>query len=275
MRVTLVLLPVVVLLALAALLFASSLRDLQAGPAALVGAPPTQDARAAPRPSPRASVCQGISQVPDPSRARTFPALYTQRTQAAGLTIVAPAGVDPAAIEVARKTVEDMFAKNDLEGELAAAGAYVVIAASGQGILDLPEFSCLAGSAATSVYEHACGVADRADYPVVTVNELDLLGDPGGPCEGLNILYHELGHLVQNWSISPQDYYDIRIAYQAALNDGKYRRAYASTSPNEYFAEATQAYFLSLQAGGAYGRQWLAEYDPALFEIIDRIYSGR
>ncbi|MEI2659871.1 MAG: hypothetical protein V9G11_07975 [Bifidobacterium adolescentis] len=50
----------------------------------------------------------------------------------------------------------------------------------------------------------SAGVAHRAHYPVVTVNELDLLGSRSGPCAGLNILYHELGHLVQGWTLGPR-----------------------------------------------------------------------
>lgn len=279
MRITLVLLPLAAVIAIGAVVFAVSLRDLEdlsegtgPGPGAVDSGTPGAASERLPS---QASVCQGVLRLPDPSAPRTFPGVYTQRKEAAGLSIVAPAGVSARALELAQQTVQDVFAGNDLEKEPAAAGAYVVIAAASQGILDLPEFGCLQGSPATSIYDRACGVADRADYPIVTVNELDLLGDPGGPCEGLNILYHELGHLVQNWSISPQDYYDIRIAYQSALDAGKYSRAYAATNPNEYFAEATQAYFLSVQAGSTYGREWLAGYDPTVFEIADRLYSGR
>ena len=120
---------------------------------------------------------------------------------------------------------------------------------------------------------HACGVADRADYPVATVNELDLTGDVKGPCRGLNILYHELGHLVQGWAVEPSDYFDIKIAYQAALDGGKYRTDYARTNSNEYFAEATQAFFYHLDPRGGRDRAWLKSYDPEVYAILERVYG--
>ena len=132
---------------------------------------------------------------------------------------------------------------------------------------------CTSFSKTTSGVPHACGIADRADYPVVTVSELDLLGEITGPCAGLNILFHELGHLVQNWSLAPADYFEVRYLYQQALDAGLYAGDYAATNANEYWAEATQAYFLHSDLNGNRDRAWLESYDPALYEIVDRAYS--
>ncbi|MGE3077214.1 MAG: hypothetical protein AB7N24_19395 [Dehalococcoidia bacterium] len=226
-----------------------------------------------PRLAPESSVCQGILHVPDPGSPRTFPAEYTQVRQVDGLSIVANANVDPAALDEAEATIQRIFQDNDLEDALAADGAYVIIADREQGVLDLPEFRCLDSSPNQAFFSHVCGVADRADYPVVTVNELDLLGDADGPCDGLNILYHELGHLVQGWTLNPADYFDIRQYYQDAVGSGKYRGEYASTNANEYFAEATQAYFLTADVEGRHNRLWLQQYDPQIFKLLQAIYG--
>ncbi|MGE0601361.1 MAG: hypothetical protein AB7J35_18095 [Dehalococcoidia bacterium] len=227
-----------------------------------------------PRLAPESSVCQGILHVPDPGSPRTFPAEYTQIREVDGLSIVANANVDPAALDNAESTIQRIFAKNDLEKTLAEDGAYVIVADRDQGVLDLPEFRCLDSSSNQAFFSHVCGVADRADYPVVTVNELDLLGDADGPCDGLNILYHELGHLVQGWALNPADYFDIRQYYQDAVGSGKYRGEYASTNANEYFAEATQAYFLTADVEGRHNWLWLQQYDPQIFELLKAIYGG-
>lgn len=218
------------------------------------------------------SVCQGYLNRPDPSAERVFSDEYVTRIEVGGIYIVANADVSDDAVEAARETVERFFANNDLEQVLVAEGAYVIIADSSQGVLDLPEFRCLDSSSNQDFFTHVCGVADRADYPVVTVNERDLTGDRRGPCRGLNILYHELGHLVQGWTLEPADYFDIRQMYQDALDDGKYQGTYAATNFAEYFAEGTQAYFLHVEPGGGKDREWLRRYDPALFELLDRIY---
>jgi hypothetical protein len=166
-----------------------------------------------------------------------------------------------------------MFAENDLEAPLAEHGAYVVIAESDQGILDLPEFVCLEAEYGEQFFTHVCGIADRADYPVATVNEDDLLGRRRGPCRGINILYHELGHLVQGWSIAPADYFEVRGLYQSTMSAGLYDGDYAAQNYDEYFAEGTQAYFLHTDVGGRRDRAWLEQYDPALFALLQRIYG--
>ncbi|MCC6960764.1 MAG: hypothetical protein IT301_13020 [Dehalococcoidia bacterium] len=233
-----------------------------------------EDARVqTPRFTPESNVCQGILHRPDAGAARIFSPEYTQRREAKGIIIVGNATVDEKAMDEAAKTVTRFFANNDLETLLAAEGAYVIVAAGSQGVLDLPEFRCMDSAASQELFSHVCGVADRADYPVVTVNERDLLGRRDGPCAGLNILYHELGHLVQGWTLGPADYIDVRLFYQDALNAGKYRRDYAATNSNEYFASATQAYFLHTDAEGQHGRDWLREYDPQIYALVERVYG--
>ena len=227
-----------------------------------------------PRLESEGSVCQGYLNRPDPSGERVFADEYVTRVEVGGIYIVANADVSEEAVEAARETVERFFANNDLEEVLVDEGAYVIIADGSQGVLDLPEFRCLDSSSNQEFFTHVCGVADRADYPVVTVNERDLTGDRRGPCRGMNILFHELGHLVQGWTLEPADYFDIRQMYQDALDDGKYRGTYAATNFAEYFADGTQAYFLYVEPGGGKDRDWLRDYDPALFELLDRIYGG-
>ncbi|MCK9520214.1 MAG: hypothetical protein M0R74_14500 [Dehalococcoidia bacterium] len=220
------------------------------------------------------SVCQAAGRRPEAGSARHLPEVYTQRVEVDGIAIVAPQSVSADALEAARETVAVVFAENDLEETLAAVGAYVVVSAEGQQVLELPEFECLAGRPESRAFDHVCGLADQAAYPVAVVNELDLLGDPSGPCAGLNVLYHELGHLVQNFALGPADYYDLRLLYQDALNAGRYRRQYAGTNFHEYFAEGTQNYFHHGEPGGLRDRAWLAEYDPALFAVLELIYGG-
>lgn len=223
---------------------------------------------------PEASVCQGILHRPDSKSERKLPAVYTKRIEVNGITIVGNARVSDKAMDEAKKTVERIFKNNDLETRLAEEGAYIIIADESQGVLDLPEFACL-GQQTSIDFDHVCGVADRADYPVATVNELDLLGDRGGPCEGLNILYHEIGHLVQGWTIGPADYFDVRRFYQQAIDNGVYRRRgdYAATNANEYFAESTQSYFLSQNLNGSRDREWLKRNDPDMYGLLTTIYG--
>lgn len=257
--------------------FATSEVNDQPGPSAKARAvEPTATPTRAPqtvRLAPGQTVCQGVLHVPERGAARTFPDLYTQRTEVNGIYIVAAAIVDPRAFEEARKTVERTLARPEIREPLVEQGAYVIIAARGQGVLDLPEFACLDNRGSRSFFSHVCGIADRADYPVATVNEGDLLGDADAPCGGLNILYHELGHLIQNWSLPPPDYFDVKQFYQDAMSAGRFQGEHAGENPNEYFAEGVQRYFLSGVANGDKDRAWLKDYDAQLYELIDRLFQ--
>ncbi len=226
---------------------------------------------ARPRFQAQQTVCQGVLHLPNPGEPRVFPAIYTQHATALGIDIVAGAGVSNEAIEKAKATITAMFKANGLSQPLAEQGVYVIIAESGQGVLDLPEFACLEEQFGSGFFDSVCGIADRADYPVATVNEDDLLGNRSGPCRGLNILYHELGHLVQNWSIGPADWFDLKQYYQEAISAGTYDGMYAAKNPNEYFAEATQAYFLKTDV--RVDRDWLARRDPKLFALLEQLYG--
>src|SRR5262245_59881061 len=89
-----------------------------------------------PRLAPESSVCQGLLHRPQPGAPWTFPAEYTQQREAAGFMIVGNADVDPKPMDQAVETVDHVFANNDLEDGLVAEGAYVIVAAADQGVLD-------------------------------------------------------------------------------------------------------------------------------------------
>lgn len=253
----------------AAAVFASRQRAEPQAPAPLA----RDDIRETPAARLPSDVCKGILSPPAPGEERVFSSHYVAVREVNGIAIVGGAGVSEAAFEAAEETVRRMFADNDLEEPLAAAQAYIIIADEDEGILDLPEFGCLEQTVGSNFFTHVCGIADRADYPVATVNEADLVGDRRGPCSGLNILYHELGHLVQAWALPPPDYFQVKLLYQEAIDAGKYRGDYASTNPNEYWADGTQAYFLSADAQGRRDRDWLRRYDPALYELLAATYG--
>jgi hypothetical protein len=81
---------------------------------------------------------------------------------------------------------------------------------------------------------------------------------------------------VQGWTLAPADYFDIRQLYQHAIDTGIYKRGtdYATTNANEYFAESTQAYFLSQNPNGTRDRAWLKRNDPDMYALLDSVYGG-
>lgn len=218
------------------------------------------------------SVCQTVFARREAGEQQFDPS-YTQVRSVLGISIVAGPAVSSKALDEAEATIERMFLNNDLEGPLEEAQAYVIVAEPRQEILDLPEFACLEREFGAQFFERVCGVADRAAFPVVTVNALDLLGDPAGPCGGVNILYHELGHMVETWAMSPPDFFDARLLHHDALAAGLYEGEYAATNFREYWAEGTQAFFLHSDADGEQDREWLKGYDPALYDLLTTVFG--
>jgi hypothetical protein len=70
---------------------------------------------------------------------------------------------------------------------------------------------------------------------------------------------------------------EIRAAYREAIEKGLWKGHYASTNPNEYWAEGTQTWFWSNYAYRDGDRRVqshddLKDYDPRLFELLARVY---
>ena len=278
MRILLAVLAAVAVLAIAGVATGAVLSSSDSGgastPASSVASPVIAPTTGQPRLSPGQTVCQGVLHIPAPGEPRVIPAEYTQQQDALGFAIVGGPAVPPEAFEAAVATINEVFHDAALRQPLVDQGAYIVIAEKGQGVLDLPEFRCLEQELGKAFSEHVCGIADRADYPLVTVNAADMIGDPEGPCRGVNVLYHELGHLVQGWVLSSADYIEVRVLYQAALDGGQYGRAYAMRNANEYFAEGTMAYFDG-DPSTHLARSWLRQNDPELFALLEQVYGPR
>jgi len=103
---------------------------------------------------------------------------------------------------------------------------------------------------------------------------------PTGPW----VLLHELAHGYHDREVGPDDKKAVAAAYKAALKKGLYQKvlhlrrgrtslvkAYGATRMEEYFAETCEAYF-GLNDFYPFVRPELHQYDPAIYEIIERVY---
>lgn len=95
------------------------------------------------------------------------------------------------------------------------------------------------------------------------------------------VILHELAHAYHD-QVLGFDEERIRAAYESALESGSYdevlhvngqrRRHYALTSPQEYFAEGTEAWF-GCNDFYPFVRAELAEHDPTLHELLQQIWG--
>jgi len=116
----------------------------------------------------------------------------------------------------------------------------------------------------------------------VQITDIRVLGRtrPTGPW----VLMHELAHGYHDREVSAKDNKAIAEAYKSALarglyqkvlhtnrGRGKYIKAYAATRMQEYFAESCEAYF-GVNDFYPFVKAELRDYDPAICEIIERVY---
>ena len=98
---------------------------------------------------------------------------------------------------------------------------------------------------------------------------------------GEHILVHEWAHGIMHAAktADPALFAGIQAAYKDAMAAGKYHGHYAETNANEYWAEGTQWWFWSNFEWIDRGTRLqtpddLRAYDPALFELLGRVYIG-
>jgi|UniRef100_UPI003783AB19 hypothetical protein len=102
-----------------------------------------------------------------------------------------------------------------------------------------------------------------------------------------NFALHELAHAYHNRTVRMSfGNLEIKAAYEKAKASGKYDRverrdsegrsrmdrAYAMTTPQEYFAECTEAYF-SRNDFFPFTRDELKQHDPEMFELLERLWG--
>ena len=95
------------------------------------------------------------------------------------------------------------------------------------------------------------------------------------------MVLHELAHAYHD-RVLGFGHERIRAAYDAAVKGGKYEsvlfwdgrkvRHYGLTSPQEYFAEGTEAYF-GTNDFYPFVRAELREHDPGLAEVLDAVWK--
>jgi hypothetical protein len=104
-----------------------------------------------------------------------------------------------------------------------------------------------------------------------------------------NFTLHELAHAYHDRVLARGfDNAEIKAAYERTKTSKSYdkierwfgngrsntfERAYAMTSPQEYFAESTEAFF-SRNDFFPFTREELQKHDPEMFTLLDRLWSG-
>jgi hypothetical protein len=244
-----------------------------------------------------------------PPAALALDPFYTKHADAFGIPVVGSVQVDDAAVLMARDIVNFMLAKRpDVRDNLISRGSRVMIIAAEEQQTDLPEYRNMRKPAKDDPrltprerenYDGAKGIGRMTDQEYwnrrargmggvrTSCAEENLLGFVPTPERryryyGEHICVHEFSHGIMSAlrQVDPALMKDLQAAYANAKATGLFKGHYGENTIAEYWAEGTQWWFWSNYSWRtADGREiWspddLQAYDPALFEILSRVYPG-
>ena len=200
-----------------------------------------------------------------------------------GIPIKVHAVVSDAAMFAAAEQIARMLANlPTIAPKLVAAKVEIHIIGKDQVTTDLPEWRKDKGKPLPEYNgltrdERTRGMGGR----LVSCGEENLLKLENDRWRDRNILNHEFAHVIRNYAMPAKIRALFDQQYERSLKKGLWVKSYASTNPNEFFAELTMWYFGArgdLAMTGPKpknGREGLKKYDPEAFALFDDFYSGR
>ena len=207
---------------------------------------------------------------------------FTKELDYHGIPIKAPAVVSDAALYACYDRIS-MELKNlpNVTINLAAAGAELHIIGKDQVTSDLPEYRALKGKPLP--YYNGLTIDQRTrglGGLQTSCAEENLLRLPKDVYYGRDICVHEFAHNIRNHGITRKIRALFDQQYRSSLAKGLWVKAYASTNPDEWFAELSMWYFGTHGDMGmtgikpAPGPEGLKSYDPEAYALLDKFYSG-
>jgi cyclophilin family peptidyl-prolyl cis-trans isomerase len=218
-----------------------------------------------------------VAPVPDPVRDfLNLPPFYQKYLDAGGLPVLGSSNVSDYALLEARWILLQMLAhRPEVLRVMATNRARFVVMAHNEYTTDVPEQA----TRSPKVFwdRRARGLGGR----IASCGEENLLSYPGDPYATENILIHEFGHAIMNIGMRALDpgFKDrVRAAYGRAMEAGLWRRTYAATDVEEYWAEGVQNWFDNnrqndAQHNAVNTRVELKEYDPALAALCAEVFG--
>ncbi len=216
-----------------------------------------------------------------------FHAFYTQQCEILGVSILASSSVQPEALDVvARVFAEVIGHRPDLIEVMIINGLRIGIMADDQVSTDLPEHSELNVLFPETDWDGTKrGLSATPFIPLASAAEENLLCFEEDAFTGESIWLHELGQSIRLMGIDAIDpTFTPRLAdaFGSATGAGLWTDTFAGSSVDAYWAEGVQSYFdANLEADPPNGihnfvnsGSELAEYDPALFALVDEVFAG-
>lgn len=211
-----------------------------------------------------------------------------------GVTIVAPAGAHAAAIDRCAEIIGLEIGRNKhAQKKLAEARASIVIIPARTRMTDVSQFSSLRGKKTFDGRDwsgvRGSGGMQAADgsfaIGVAEENLIPVKGVVSAYPTGYSIAMHELAHAVESKGMTAAEHARVKALYQQQISADRGNRNhtftdnYAAANEQEYFAQATNAFFGRNAGRGTDGRvnansrEWLRLHDPDMYAFLVVFYE--
>ena len=226
-------------------------------------------------PPPVTSPPESFFQLVDEDDREVAHRFYKKFIDVNGMPAVAAEVVDDQALQRTYEIVNSMLAgRSDITEALVETGMYLIIIGRDQVYTDMPENR----NARNPDYlnERVRGTGGRP----TSFGEENLLSLPIDRYDDESIGVHEFAHTIDGTLRRMDDGWrsTVRETYQAAMDQGLYKYAYAATNPGEYWAEIVQSYFdcnrvNNWNHGPVGTREQLRRYDPVGYELVRKTFN--
>lgn len=207
---------------------------------------------------------------------------FSKELDCCGIPIKAHEVVDDMALVEAWRRIERQLRNQPkLIRRLNSHGSELQIIGKDQANTDLPEFRHLKGKpydGDLTMDERCRGVGGLN----ASCGEENLLKLKEDRYFGRDICSHEFTHTMHMFGSSQKVQRLIHSVYMKSTREkGLWKGAYAGSNEFEYIAEMTMWYFGTVGDCGGFekkpesGPEWLKQYDPDGYKLIDDFYSGR
>lgn len=216
--------------------------------------------------------------VPPPANVRdafNLSPFYQQWISVDGLHVIASAKVNPYALKEAAWLIRQMIKhRTDIMQVLVQNGMRFVVIAHNEKITQIPEYYYLRPKFYWDL--RARGLGARPPIFIASCGEENLLNYQGDPYKSNSILIHEFSHaihLIGLKSVDPSFDKRLKQAFISARKNGLWKRLYAITNEEEYWAEGSQIWFNTGKSRHIKTRKQLKSYDPALAALLLEVYG--
>ena len=227
----------------------------------------------------RINIPEPVPPPPNIRRAFDLDPFYQQWIDVSGFPVLASGQVNPYAVKEAAYLIHRMIGhRRDILRTFAQNKERFSIVGYDQGITQIPEYSYLQPDFYIDIRSRGFGSAEA--NLTTSTSEENLLHYPGDPYFGFSVLLHEVAHAVHERGLNQMDpgFDDrLRVIYAAAMAKGLWKHTYAAVNRQEYWAEASEAWFnpKTTASFDRFGdtREDLKAYDPAVAALIAEVYG--